>query len=84
MLRRYGGLSLRVFRRQPEAKDHRSADSSSGAEEFPAIHVAGFGFGFHHLSRLASQRGRTVNCLPDAVVGPAPAHVGHLRIDIGV
>src|SRR5712692_5584888 len=35
-------------------------------------------------SRLAAQPGRAMNCLTDAVVGTAPASVGHLGIDVGV
>src|SRR5436309_1634099 len=33
---------------------------------------------------LAPQRGRAVNCLADAMVGPAPAGIGHLRIDFSL
>src|SRR5438034_8436959 len=36
------------------------------------------------LSRLGAQGGCPVDCLADAVIGPAPAGVGHLGIDVGV
>src|SRR5207248_2224897 len=36
------------------------------------------------LIQLTTERGRAVDCLADAVIGPAPARIGHLGIDVGV
>src|SRR5437660_3051264 len=36
------------------------------------------------MSSLTTQRGGAVDGLADAVIGPAPARIGHLGIDVGV